>query len=286
MPKKIFTSCLLLSLTAFSCQKAEEPKHPYQPKSEAALYHYQLGWQQIMDEGRYAAAEKSYRKAMYLDPDFLIGQSVYARLTLDTPERLQIYEHVEAEKSSVKGDESMLLDVYQHLVKFTNLREQKKPDAATALKDALKTAEKNLGYLIRKYPDEIYIKAEYIEILHSNYGAEQALDSLEKLIDEKQKQNPFLVGYAATLEAESGHFDKALKKANDLAIFFKGIRVPKPDVIYATIYFEKLDLEKALYHAEKAYKLDKRNVDASRLMEKIKSEMQKRSDSISTKKSY
>lgn len=286
IPKYILTRFILLSLTLISCQHEEESKHPYQPKSETALYHYQLGWQQIMDEGRYGAAEKSYRKTVYLDPDFLIGQSVYARLILDTDERIKIYNYVEAEKSRVGGDERKLLDVYQSLVYFTNLREQKDPEAQNALRTALKTAEKNLGYLVSKYPDEIYLKAEYIEILHANYGAAQALDSLGVLTSGKQKQNPFLMGYAASMEAELGDFDKALDKANALAKFFKGIRVPKPDAVYADIYFRKQELDKAFFYADNAYRLDNRNIDASRLRDKIRAEIQQRKDSVLIKKSY
>ncbi|PKP44366.1 MAG: hypothetical protein CVT96_01860 [Bacteroidetes bacterium HGW-Bacteroidetes-13] len=280
----IFWMCSIILIP--SCQKNENAKHPYQSKSETALYHYQLGWQQIMDEGRYAAAERSYRKANYLDPDFLIGQSVYARLILDTDERIKIYNRVEAEKSRVEGDEQLLLDVYQSLVYFTNLREQKSPEAPNALKTALKTAEKNLGYLVSKYPNEIYLKSEYIEILHANYGAELALDSLESLTSDKQKQNPFLMGYAASMEAELGHFDKALDRANALAKFFKGISVPKPEVVYADVYFKKQALEKAYFHADKAYRLDSRNLDASRLRDKIKAEMQQRKDTATLSKKY
>jgi predicted Zn-dependent protease len=239
-----------------------------------------------MDEGRYAAAEKSYRKANYLDPDFLIGQSVYARLILDTDERIKIYKHVEAEKSRVEGDERMLLEVYQSLVYYTNLREQKSTEAPNALWTALKTAEKNLGYLVSKYPEEIYLKSEYIEILHANYGAARALDSLEELTSGKQKQNPFLMGYAASMEAELGNFDIALDKANALAKFFKGIRVPKPDAVYADVYYKKKELEKAYFHADNAYRLDNRNLDASRLRDKIKAEIQQRKDTMLIRKSY
>lgn len=286
MLKHILTCCILLSLALISCQQEKGHKHPYRSNSETALYHYQLGWQQIMDEGRYGAAEKSYRKTVYLDPDFLIGQSVYARLILDTGERVKIYNHVEAEKSRVVGDERKLLDVYQSLVYFTNLREQKDPEAPNALKAALRTAEKNLGYLVSKYPDEIYLKAEYIEILHANYGAAQALDSLEALTSGKQKQNPFLVGYAASMEAELGNFDKALEKAGALAKFFKGIRVPKPDAVYADIYFRKQELEKAFFYADNAYQLDHRNLDASRLRDKIKAEIEQKKDSATTTRHY
>ena len=67
---------------------AENTKLPYSTSSDSAYYYFQLGWRQIMDEGRYGQAEVSYRKSLSFDPDFLIGKATLGRLTLDTTERL------------------------------------------------------------------------------------------------------------------------------------------------------------------------------------------------------
>ena len=43
-----------------------------------------------MDYGDYSEAEVSYRKALSFDDNFLVGQSILARITPDLEERLAI----------------------------------------------------------------------------------------------------------------------------------------------------------------------------------------------------
>jgi hypothetical protein len=44
------------------------------------------------------------------------------------------------------------------------------------------------------------------------------------------------VGYEAVLEAELKNYDIALKKATQLKSLFGGIKIAKPDAIFADIY--------------------------------------------------
>ncbi|MDT8415161.1 MAG: hypothetical protein RQ735_07265 [Flavobacteriaceae bacterium] len=278
---------ILLLSVFYGCEKTSKTqKFPYHSHSTEAIYRYRTGWQQIMDEGFYGKAEKSYQKAMIHDPDFLMAKSVYARLILDTEERLQLYKEVENKKLTVAGDERMLLDVYQSLVNFTNLRAQNHPNAKDSLQKALQLAEENLGHIIKKYPDEIHIKAEYVEIIHSLYGDRAALDTLAKITTPQQRLNPFLMGYAAELEANLGNYETAFRKADSLAIFFKDLQVPKPHVVWASLYFKKKNLEKAAMEIDIAYKMDPRNLDASRLRTRIYDALQKKQDRIRVLKSY
>ena len=94
-----------------------------------------------MDYGEYGAAEISYRKSLDHDPDFLIGKSVLARLTLDLSERLTLYQTIEEQKYTVQGDERLILDVYHALTRYTNLRDQKSAETKSALQEALNLAE-------------------------------------------------------------------------------------------------------------------------------------------------
>lgn len=222
-----------------------------------------------MDQGNYGPAEVSYRKVLQHDPDFLIGKSVLGRLTLDLDERLAIEKEVHSKKEKIQGDERSILQVYHALVKFTNAREQKSLEVSSILQEAFRLAEKNLGEIAHKYPDEIYMKAEYIEFLHSRYGPRNTLDSLEVLTTTEQKDNPFLLGYAASMHAEMDDFEKALKMANRLKKMTKDSMIPKPYAVLADIYFQMDSLELAKINAEKATILDPRNLDASRLKEKI-----------------
>lgn len=257
---------------------------PYSTDSDSALYYYAKGWYEIMDLGDYAGAEVSYRKALDFDPDFLVGQSVLGRLTLDLNERLAIYDRVEAEKATITGDERRVLDVYQALVHFTNLRDQGDSTASAALDTARQLALDNFGPVVRRYPAAGYLRAEFVEVVHSVYGAQAALDSLRALprtVLNRPRFIPndlppgevFLLGYAAELQAELGDFDAALADAQRLAEHFGSQTVAKPDAVFAAIYYRMGDLAQAKVHADRAHRIDPRNLDASRLKEKIDGEI-------------
>lgn len=222
-----------------------------------------------MDYGDYAAAEVSYRKSLEHDPTFLVGQSVLARLTLDLDERLALYEGIEEGKQAITGDERLILDVYSALTKYTNLRDQESPHTKSALQDAIELGEKNFRKIVHTYPEEVYLKCEYIEMLHSQYGAARSLDSLHTLITISQQDNPFLLGYKAILTAEMKNYDEALKYALQLKEQMSHLEVAKPDAILADIYYKMEDYDNAKNHADRAFDIDPRNLDASRLKEKI-----------------
>lgn len=261
----LFISLVILLISGCSTKPS---KFDYST-TDAALKEYRKGWVQIMDEGRYGAAEASYRKAVELDPNFLVGKSVLGRLTLDLDERLALETELYERKNEVKGDERLLLEVYQDLVRYTNLRDQGAPQARKVLEEAMQTAERNLGPIVHKYPRETYIKAEYIEFLHSRYGARKALDSLNALMLPEQRKNPFLIGLAAAMEAELDQFDQAVEKAKMLEEEVGDPNQPKPYAVYAYVYLQMGNLELAKENADKAHELDPLNLDASRLKERI-----------------
>lgn len=239
-------------------------------QSDSAFYYYYEGWRQVMDEGDYTASEKMYRKMMSFDPDFLVGLSLLGRITRDLKERQHIEQTLEERKQEVIGDERLLLDNYIELVKLTNLREIDPEKAKEQLQIAFATSERNLKTIVHQYPDDIYYRAEYIEVLQHNYGPRQALDTLYHLLTPKQQNEPFLLGYAANMEAEAGDFKTALLKADLLATKFKGKQSPKPYVVYGDINFKMKKLKKANKFIQQALKLDPGNIDAQRLEKKIK----------------
>jgi tetratricopeptide (TPR) repeat protein len=263
----ILSLCCLL----YSCGQSDVAIDSlYSTSSDSTLYYYQKGWQQIMDQGFYGPAEVSYRKALEFDPDFLVGKSVLARLTTDLEERLQLFEELEAQKGQITGDERLILDVYIALTEFTNIREQEPDKAPEYLQKALRLADANFRQIVPKYPNEVYLKAEYIEILHSLQGPKASLDSLNALTTDQQKDNPFLLGYAAGLNAELGNYQMALVQANRLSHMTQDSLIPKPYVVYADIHYKwRENLELAKQMADRAVKLDPRNLDASRLKAKI-----------------
>ena len=119
------------------------------------------------------------------------------------------------------------------------------------------------------------MKAEYIEFLHSHYGPRNALDSLAKLTNEAQKENPFLLGYVASMNAEMDDFETALQQANRLKEIMAGKEVPKPYAVLADVYFQMDSLELSKINADKANQLDPKNLDASRIKEKIDGALEK-----------
>lgn len=261
---------LLAALFLCSCTRTTDLKviH-YSTSSDSTLFYYRQGWEEIMDFGDYSAAERSYRKALSYDDNFLVGKSVLARLTLDLDERLALYEALQNQKHGITGDERLILDVYIALTRYTNLRDLKSPETKNALQEAFKLGESNFKMIVHKYPEEIYLKSEYIEILHALYGAERGLDSLKSLTTEPQKRNPFILGYKAVLTAEKKEYKEALVYANQLAEILKNEKVAKPDAILADIYFKMKDYKNAKIHADRANQIDPKNLDASRLKLKI-----------------
>jgi len=261
------TLFVILFLAAFG--KITAQNLPLSTASDSALYYYDKGWEMVMDEGNYSAAEEAYRKAVLFDSDFLVAQSLLGRISGELREREEIAKMLEAKKANLTGDERLLLDVYFELLKLMNVREKEPEKAPAQLEKALALGEKNLNILVHRYPGEIYYKSEFIETIHYRQGPAAALDSLRSLRRDEQKLNPFLLGYEAELEGELGHYELALKKAEVLASLFEGREIPKPNVVFADIYFKMGELEKARQEVDKALSLDPENVDAIRLKKRI-----------------
>lgn len=260
---------LLFCLTISGGYQIDAQRLALTTQSDSAIYYYYEGWKQVMDEGDYTASEKMYRKMMSFDRDFLVGLSLLGRITRDLKERQQIEEILEARKKEIVGDERLLLDDYIELVKLTNLREVDPERAKEQLQLAFTTSEKNLKSIVHQYPEEIYYRAEYIEVLQHNYGPRPALDTLYNLLTPKQQNEPFLIGYAANMEAEAGNFKTALQKAKLLTKKFNNKQSPKPLVVYGDIYFKMKKYKKSKKYIQQALKLDPGNIDAQRLEKKI-----------------
>lgn len=242
---------------------------PYSTTSDSAYHYFQLGWRQIMDEGRYGQAEVSYRKALSFDPDFLIGKATLGRLTLDTTERRRIERELEGAGGNLPEIERDLLKLYTGFVRFTNLRDRSPAAARKMIAGILPTGQTVLGRAVHQYPEEPYLKSEYVELINSNQGAEAALDSFRVLTGKRHADNPFLLGFAATLEAETGNYEEALRLAGELEKVMTDPLAPKVPAVYAHIYLAMDSLELAYEYALHATTLDPRNLDASRLLTRI-----------------
>ena len=266
MERFLFNTFLLLSFCSNSLIAQELP---LSTESDSARYYYYKGWENVMDTGHYSNSAIAFKKCVAHDPNFLVGQCLYGRISDNLAEQEKIYALIEEEKSSLKAAEYQLLEVFQSLLKLMILRQKAPTKTKAQITHALKLGEDNFRQIVQQYPDEIYYKAEYIEMLNYNHGARVALDSLAVLATPKEQQKPFLLGYAAMMEATLGNFEVALLKATQLDQHFEGQHVPKPYVVYGDIYFKQGLFEKAKEKVAKALAIDAGNIDAQRLKEKL-----------------
>jgi len=277
--KLIFFIPLILILT--SCQQdGQAPENstlPLTTTSDSTRHYYHQGWKEIMDEGHYGPSEATYRKALEYDPDFLLGKATLGRLTLDTTERRRIERELEDAGQDLPEDERDLLGLYTDFVRFTNMRDHSPAAAYEMLRKVLPGGQDILGRLVHKYPEEVYLKCEYVELINSNHGPERALDSLAVLTKERHTDNPFLMGFKAGLLAETGQHEDALAAANELSVMLdRDDDWPKPQAVYADVYFAMGSLQLAKQHADRAVELDSRNLDASRLQTRIETAIEGR----------
>ena len=266
------TLTLFFTVIIFSCQKKEREvglgKLTY-TTSDTALYHFYRGWQQIMDEGDWTGSEASYRNSMVLDVNFLIVMSLVGRITSDSSERIALHREINEKKSRLKGVERELLEAYNASLGYIIERDRGKSVRSETRKYYMNLSEQTLGAITHKYPEEPYTKAEYIEFLHSLYGAQTALDSLNILATDKQKQLGFYITYSALLHSELGQYSEALSKMETYLSLYSDTTFSSSDAYYAQIYFDMDSMELARDYIEHALVLEPNHIIAQRLKAKI-----------------
>ena len=267
---------VVLILTFYSCKNKTIPQQStidltfdYGTKSDSARYYYTKGWEYIMDNGEWTKSEAAYRKAVTIDPDFLIAKSLLGRLERDLQERQQLLKELQQDQSKATPEERLLLDSYITSIDIITAKELGKSLDINAIKEYYTTAENNLRTFIHKYPNEDYIKAEYIEVIHGQHGPQRALDSMAILASARQKKLPFYISYSAFMESELGHYDTALKKAETLKTVIGDSLKSSPYATYAQIYFDMDSLQLAEKYVNKTLSLEPHHVIAQRLKVKI-----------------
>ncbi len=264
---------IAISTVAICSLTCEQPKpvrsFDYGTQSDSALYYYNQGWRQIMDNGQWTLSENSFRKAIEFDTGFLLGKSLVGRISTDLNERSTIYRELGTGKTKAKDYERLLLDAYLSSINIMNIREQESELKPELISKHRTLSETNFSKVIQKFPEATYVKAEYIEVLHALYGAKPALDSLHKLVTENEQDIPFFINYAASLEAELGNFENALLIANRLSEILNDTTLPEPYMLFAKIYFEMDSIDNAKPYIEKAVELDPKHLIAQGLKKRI-----------------
>ena len=274
--------CLLILTLATSCQKETmSNRFNFGTENDSALYYYNKGWEYILDYGEWTKSEQAYRKAMTFDPEFILGKGIVGKITTNLDERKVIHKELEGKKDDVSEDERLLLDDLLLILELMNARHQGIQLSQEFFENFYTSAEKNMRVFVHKYPYESYIKAEYIEVLHANHGAQVALDSIDVLTTPEQKDVPFFISYAAILESELGNYEEAIKKARQLTNRMNNKDVPATYFTYAQIYFDVEKLELARKNIERTIQLDAKHQLAYRLKKRIDQKLQeKQVDSI------
>jgi len=268
--KSLVIMSFLVLAVSFSCQKEQTSnRFNFGTENDSALYYYNKGWEYILDTGEWTKSEEAYRKAMTFDPEFVLGKGIVGKITTNLEERLAIYNELEIRKTNATTDERLLLDDLLLVLKLFNSRDQGVKLDEAFYENFYESSEKGMRSFIHKYPHESYIKAEYIEVLHANHGAQTALDSIDVLTTPQQKTLPFYLSYAAFLESELGNYEKALAKANQLKQIINNDQAPAVHYTYAQLYLDLDSLDLAKTNIEKAIALDPKHQLAFRVKAKV-----------------
>ncbi|MCA9296733.1 MAG: hypothetical protein KC983_09445, partial [Phycisphaerales bacterium] len=171
---------LALGLILSACRHAPRSAgFSYGTDNAVALAAFNRGWMQIMDEGRWTAAERSFREAADADPSFILGAALVARITTDLDERQALLANIEANLDRADTDCRLLLDVFLMNIRAMNARDEGRAMPAVFNEERRSLALRNFGAFVTAHPQEPYIQAEYIEWIHAVHGAEAALEAME-----------------------------------------------------------------------------------------------------------
>ncbi len=264
----------ILSVISACTTKTNSTTFDYGTRSDSARYYFLKGFEEILDNQRWTESETNFRKAVEFDPDWVLGKSLVARITRNLNEREQLLWELNNEKNEAGEDERLLVDVNLLLIEMYNNRDKRIQDTAL-VNVALRTGETNFGKFVRKYPQDNYFKAEYIELLHYIHGPKIALDSLGNLASDKQKKLGFYLAYSAELELKLGNIENAISIADRLKEMTLDSSSTRYKMLMAEIYLAQNSIKKAKQLVDKVMQQDSNHLYALRLQNQIKSELSK-----------
>jgi tetratricopeptide (TPR) repeat protein len=261
----------LLILPGFSIGQ----QFSYGTENLAALEHYKQGWEYILDKGEWTLAETSFRKSVALDPDFVLAWSQVGRISHDPKERAKIFQELSPKVNESNNPENLLLQVYLASLELIDLRDRGEQISKDKVAGFYQVSERNFKTFLKSFPHEPYIQAEYIEVIHGQYGPQASLDSIS-LLSNSGQLTPFLVSYKAQMFAELKEFDQAINTAEELELHFQDEDPPILAYTRAYIYLEKNSLHLALKEIKEVLHSDPNHVLAQRLKIKIDNRLEKK----------
>lgn len=270
---------IFIFLIAFSaCEKRESSKtYTYGTESDSALYYFNKGWEHILDYGQWTLSERAFRKAVEFDSSFIIGKSLIGKNTRDLNERLALLRELRTKEWKVNEDNQLLLEITLETLELFNRRDQGIELSPEFIQNFYNIAELNYRKFIHQYPAESYMKAEYIEVLHAQHGAELALDSLNILTSTIQKEIPFFIHYKAVLESDMKNFEAAFQTANRFKNKMNDPSIPEVHVLFAKIFFQMDSFELAKSYITTGLDLEPNHIIATRLLNNILRQLENQS---------
>ena len=266
-----FVIFLVFALTPnHACNpKSQSTSFDYGTKSDSARYYYLKGFHEILDNGRWTESEKSYRKALEFDPDYTLGKSLVGRITRDLNEREKLLQELLTLDTETNTDENLLLEVYLSSIKAYNNRDKGIPGSSEFKDQRRQVATSNFRKFVHKYPDDDYVKAEYIEWLHFTHGPQAALDSLTHLANERQLKLGFYIGYAASLALELGNIEKAIALSEDLQELMIDSTYTSYLKLKSEIYMAQDSMQKAKVYIDRVLQIDPNHLIALGMQSEI-----------------
>jgi len=271
MIKALFSFLLLAFLSQFS--HAQEKSFTYGTNDPEALQYYEQGWAYILDKGEWQKAEDAFRTAVAKDPEFLLGWSQVGRISHDPEEKAAIFEKLKKQKDRLEGWEKSLMEVYLASLEIIDSKDRGIAITPDKVMQFYQTSEKNFLEFLKTFPNEKYVHAEYIEVIHGIYGAKAGLDSLDLHQKNGLELIPFLISYKAQLLAQTGQFDLATQTAEVLEKRLNDPNLPIIAFTYSYIAFEKGNHEEVAKWIDRTLSLDNKHVIAQRLHNKIQDQL-------------
>ncbi len=275
-PKHCFLHILLISLVLLtsSCNSRKHAStFDHGTKNDSARFYYLKGFHEILDNGRWTESERAYRKALEFDPDYPLGKSLVGRITRNLNEREKLLEELLLVRNEVSPEEQLLLEVYLSSMESYNNRDKGITASAESKAKRKQMVESNFREFVHKFPDDNYVKAEYIEWLHHIYGPKAALDSLKHLVTEEQMRLGFYISYTASLELELGNLEKAVALSKDLKELMIDSTYTSYMKLKAEIYMAQDSLLRAKEYLDRIVKIDPNHLIALSMQSKIEAQI-------------
>lgn len=268
LPSIFIVLCLFLPM-AISAQESRDALYGFGGAAPEAVAAYRQGWLEILEYGRWEEAERQYRLALSISPDFVIAQSVLARLSTDASERRELEVAINTVKSGVDADGRLLLDPYLSTLEFISMRERGVSIPAEQRKELAMMAASNYRAFLDKYPGEWSVRIEYIEWIHALYGPARALEIIETMSEDENIADRGFSYFPAHFHAELGLLEEAQALARIFEDRLPQTELPQAYFLGAFLAFQKSEFDTALTKVNKALDLDPLHQLADRLKVKI-----------------